>query len=57
MVADINQRQAAANGVLWIPFVVLGISIVIIVLVYLNSKKKVPAKLEKAKNELQALKS
>lgn len=57
LVAEINQRQAAANGVLWIPFVILGVGVVITVLVYLNSRKKVPTKLEKAKNELQALKS
>ena len=56
LVAEINQRQAAANGVLWIPFVVLGIGIVITIFVYLASKKKVPSKIEKAKNELDALK-
>lgn len=56
LVAEINQRQAAANGVLWIPFVILGIGIVITIFVYLASKKKVPLKLEKAKNELEVLK-
>ena len=56
LVAEINQRQAMANSVLWIPFVLLGIGIVVSILIFFLTKKKVPEKLEKANNELETLK-
>lgn len=55
LVTAINERQAAANGVLWIPFVILGVGVIVAVLVFFASKKKVPARIEKAKEELDAL--
>ena len=57
LTAEISQRQAAANGTLWIPFAMLGIGIVISIVLFFMSKKKVPAKLNEAQKELDLLKS
>jgi hypothetical protein len=56
LVADIERYSNEANSVLWIPFVILGIGIVISVIVYILSKKKVPQKVVKLEEELKKLK-
>lgn len=57
LTGEISQRQAAANGTLWIPFVMLGIGIVISIVIFFVTKNKVPTKLNKAQKELDLLKS
>ena len=57
LTAEISQRQAAANGTLWIPFVILGIGIVVSILLFFLTKKNVPQKLEKSQRELDSLKA
>ena len=57
LTAEISQRQVAANGTLWIPFVILGIGIIISVLIFFLSKKSVPQKIEKAQRELDSLRA
>lgn len=56
LVADIERYSNEASSVLWIPFVILGIGIVISVIVYILSKKKVPQKVAKLEEELRKIK-
>lgn len=57
LVADIEKYSNEANSVLWIPFVILGIGIVVSIIVFILSKRKVPQKVAKLKEELNKLKS
>ena len=52
---DIARYTNEANSLLWIPFVVLGIGIIITVLVFILSRKKTQAKVDKASNELKEI--
>lgn len=56
LLANIQKYSEKADSVIWIPFVVLAISIVLLVVAVFVSKKKVPAQQEKAKSQLENLK-
>ena len=50
--ADIIKHTSEANSVIWIPFAILGIGIIVTILVFVVVKRKTPIKMEKAKKEL-----
>ena len=56
LVADIERYSNEASSVLWVPFVILAIGIVILALVFIFSKKNVPAKVAKLEEELRKVK-
>ena len=56
LLADIQKYSEKADSVIWIPFVVLAISLVLLVVAIFVSKKKIPAQQEKAKSQLADLK-
>lgn len=56
IVADIERYSSKANSVIWIPFVILGIGIIVSVIVFVLSKKNVPQKITKLKEKLNKLK-
>ncbi len=53
--ADLEKYIKQANSVLWIPFVVLGIGIIVTIAALLLSRSRVPKKVDKASEELKAL--
>ena len=55
LLADIDKYSKEANSVIWIPFAILVIGVVIIIIVIVVSKKKVPSKLNIARQELENL--
>ena len=50
--ANIVRYSSEARSVMWIPFVILGVGIVITILVFYLARKKTPKKIEIAKKEL-----
>lgn len=56
LLANIQKYSEKADSVIWIPFVVLAISIVLLVVAIFVSKKNVPSQQEKARSELEGLK-
>ena len=55
LVSDIARYGKEASSVMWIPFAVLGLGIVISVLVFFLAKNKTQSKMEKAKKELDTI--
>ena len=51
--ANIDKYTKQANSVLWIPFVILAIGIIITIAVFLLSRNKAQAKVDKASDELK----
>ena len=50
---DIAKYTKEANSVLWIPFVVLGIGIIVTILIFIVSRRKTQSKIDKASKELK----
>ena len=57
LAADIAKYTQKANSLIWIPFVVLAISILVIVIVVIIVKKQEPQRVEKIAKELESIKS
>lgn len=57
LAADIVKYTQKANSLIWIPFVVLAISILVIVIVVIIVKKQEPQRVEKITKELESIKS
>ena len=55
LVAQINTYHAKANGIIWLPFVILGLGIAATIVSFVIVKKKQPGKLVRAVNEFKAL--
>lgn len=51
---DIAKYTKEANSVLWIPFVILGIGIIVTILVFLVSRGKTQSKVDKASEDLKS---
>lgn len=56
LLADVQNYAEKANSLIWIPFVVLAVSLVLLVVAIIVSKKNVPAEQEKAKSQVEELK-
>ena len=53
LVADIAKYDSQAASIIWLPFVILGIGIIVTIFLFFLAKKKVPSKIEKAEKELK----
>ena len=55
LIADIDKYTKQANSVIWIPFVLLLVGVVVTIIIIVKSKKNVPSKLSIARQELESL--
>ena len=57
LISEINKAAEAGNSVLWIPFAVLAVGIVLVIIVFVLTKNKASAKVDKCNEELVKLKN
>lgn len=53
LVADIAKYDSQAASIIWLPFVILGVGIIVTVILFFLAKKRAPSKIEKAEKELK----
>ncbi len=57
LLLEIDKYIALANSIIWLPFLLLGIGIVITIIAYFVTKKRLPLRIKKLNDELSEIKN